>query len=154
MKYDTTRFGVIEVKETEILDFPVGLYGFEKENQFIRLPFTPNVESPMEWLQSLTTPGLAFVITDPFLYAADYSVKLTEGEKTQIKFEPGNTLLTRVIVTIPQNFLDMTANLVAPLVINITSGLAKQFVLTATEYDTRHFLLPQEAREGKVPTPD
>jgi len=154
MKYDTTRFGRIEVKETEILNFPVGLYGFERENEFTCLPFTPNVESPMEWLQSLQTPGLAFVITDPFLYVADYSVKLTEGEKEQIRFEPGDTLLTRVIVTIPENYLEMTANLVAPLIINLTSGLAKQFVLTSMEYNTRHFLLPQESREGKVEVPD
>lgn len=154
MTYNTTRFGPIEVKETEILNFPVGLYGFERENQFTCLPFAPNVESPMEWLQSLQTPGLAFVITDPFLYAPDYLVKLTEVEKEQIQFEPGNTLSTRVIVTIPDNFLEMTANLVAPLVINLTSRMARQFVLTSTEYDTRHFLLPQETREGKVQTMD
>lgn len=154
MKYNTTRFGQIEVKETEVLNFPVGLYGFERENQFTCLPFAPNIESPMEWLQSLQTPSLAFVITDPFLYAPDYSVKLTEGEKAQIQFETGNTLLTRAIVTIPDNYLEMTANLVAPLVINLTSGLARQFVLTTTEYDTRHFLLPQETREGKVEVSD
>jgi flagellar assembly factor FliW len=154
MKYDTIRFGHIEVKETEILKFPVGLYGFEKENTFACLPFAPNVESPMEWLQSLQTPQLAFVITDPFLYAPDYSVKLTEGEKAEIGFEPGQTLVTRVIVTIPENYLEMTANLVAPLVINLTSGMARQFVLTSMEYDTRHFLLPQETREGKVEMSD
>jgi len=154
MKYNTTRFGRIEVKETEVLNFPAGLYGFEIENEFTRLPFAPNVESPMEWLQSLQTPSLAFVITDPFLYVPDYSVKLTEGEKAQIQFESGNTLLTRAIVTVPENYLEMTANLVAPLIINLTFGLAKQFVLTSMEYDTRHFLLPQESREGKVEVPD
>ena len=154
MKYDTIRFGNIEVQEKDVLHFPVGLYGFEKENTFACLPFAPNVESPMEWLQSLQTPRLAFVITDPFLYAPDYSVKLTESEKTEIGFEPGHTLETRVIVTIPENYLEMTANLVAPLVINLTSGLARQFVLTSMEYDTRHFLLPQETRAGKVEVSD
>jgi flagellar assembly factor FliW len=154
MNYDTTRFGNIEVKETEVLNFPVGLYGFERENQFTRLPFDPNIESPMEWLQSLQTPSLAFVVTDPFLYVPDYSVKLTEGEKAQIQFKQGDTLLTRVIVTIPENYLEMTANLVAPLVLNLTSGLVRQFVLTSMEYDTRHHLLPQETRTGQVPTAD
>lgn len=154
MKYDTARFGPIELNPEEILNFPVGLYGFEKENAFACLPFAPNVESPMEWLQSLKTPQLAFVITDPFLYVPDYSVKLTEVEKTEIGFEPGHTLETRVIVTIPGNYLDMTANLVAPLVINLTAGLARQFVLTSMEYDTRHFLLPEEVRAGKVEVTD
>lgn len=150
MIYETTRFGSLEVKDSEILNFPVGLYGFDKERDFLRLPFNPNIESPMEWLQSLQTPGLAFVITDPFLYVPDYSVKLTENEKKQIRFEPGNTIATRAIVTVPENYLEMTANLVAPLVINLDAGLAKQFVLTSMEYDTRHYLLPQEVREGKV----
>ena len=154
MKYDTTRFGHIEVTAKDVLNFPVGLYGFERENTFTCLPFAPNVESPMEWLQSLQTPQLAFVITDPFLYVPDYSVKLTEGEKAEIGHEPGHTLETRVIVTIPENYLEMTANLVAPLVINLTSGQARQFVLTSMEYDTRHFLLPEEARAGKVEVTD
>ncbi|GJL77158.1 MAG: flagellar assembly factor FliW [Nitrospinaceae bacterium] len=154
MIYETTRFGPLEVKENEILNFPVGLYGFERERDFIRLPFNPNIESPMEWLQSLKTPGLAFVITDPFLYVPDYSVKLTEEEKKQIRFEPGHTLMTRAIVTLPENYLEMTANLVAPIIVNLNSGLARQFVLTSMEYDTRHYLLPQEVREGKVKTPE
>jgi flagellar assembly factor FliW len=154
MNYNTTRFGQIEVTGKDVLNFPVGLYGFERENSFACLPFAPNVESPMEWLQSLQTPQLAFVITDPFLYVPDYSVKLTEGEKAEIGYEPGHTLETRVIVTIPENYLEMTANLVAPLVINLTSGMARQFVLTSMEYDTRHFLLPQEARADKVEVTD
>jgi len=152
MIYETTRFGSLDVKESDILNFPVGLYGFEKERDFVRLPFNPDIESPMEWLQSLQTPGLAFVITDPFLYVPGYSVKLTEDEKKQIQFEPGNTLLTRAIVTVPENYLEMTANLVAPLIINLDAGRARQFVLTSMEYDTRHHLLPREVREGKVKT--
>ena len=83
MIYKTTRFGSLEVKDSEILNFPVGLYGFENERDFLRLPFDPNIESPMEWLQSLQTPRLAFVITDPFLYVPGYSVKLTENEKNK-----------------------------------------------------------------------
>lgn len=154
MIYETTRFGSLEVKESDIVNFPVGLYGFEKERDFIRLPFNPNVDSPMEWLQSLQTPGLAFVITDPFVYISDYSVKLTEGDKAHIRYELGNTLMTRAIVTVPENFLEMTANLVAPIVINLNAGVARQFVLTSMEYDTRHFLFPQEVREGKVKTPE
>ncbi len=150
MKYETTRFGDLDVKESETLHFPVGLYGFEQERDFIRLPFDPNVESPMEWMQSLKTPELAFVVTDPFLYVPEYSVKLTEDEKKHILYEPSHTLLTRAIVTIPQNYLEMTANLVAPVVINLDTKTARQIVLTSMEYDTRHHLLSEEIREGKV----
>jgi len=150
MKYETTRFGRLDVKESDILHFPVGIYGFEQERQFIRLPFDPDIESPMEWMQSLQSPELAFIITDPFLYVPDYSVKLTQEEKKHIRYETGNTLLTRAIVTIPKNYLEMTANLVAPIVANLDSGIARQFVLTSMEYDTRHYLLSQDIRKGKV----
>ncbi len=154
MIYKTTRFGPLELEASDIIQFPAGLYGFEKEKNFTFLPFDPNIDSPLEWMQSLTTPGLAFVITDPFLYVPDYVVKLTEEEKKTIHHRPEHKLQTRVIVTIPENYLEMTANLVAPLVINLESQTARQFVLTSVEYDTRHHLLPQNARTSRVNTPD
>ena len=55
MKVETTRFGTLDISDEEIVRFPEGLYGFEKETEFILLPFNPNVESPMEWMQSLTS---------------------------------------------------------------------------------------------------
>ena len=53
MKVDTSRFGTLEISAKKIIHFPEGLYGFEKETEFTLLPFNPNVESPMEWMQSL-----------------------------------------------------------------------------------------------------
>jgi flagellar assembly factor FliW len=41
----------------------------------------------------------------------------------------------------------MTANPVAPLVINQQNNLARQTVLTSAEYDIRHYLMPQEKIE-------
>jgi flagellar assembly factor FliW len=81
MKFETTRFGTIEIEEKQIIEFPDGLYGFEKERRFTFLPFNPNVESPMEWMQSILSPHLAFVITDPYLYVPDYKLKLLEEDK-------------------------------------------------------------------------
>lgn len=146
MKLDTTRFGTIDIKEKQIIEFSDGLYGFEKESRFIFLPFNPNVESPMEWMQSIVSPHLAFVITDPYLYVPEYKLKLLEDDKKKVGLELDESFLTRSIVTIPENYTEMTANLVAPLVINSSKNLAKQFVLTSMEYDTRHYLLPEEMR--------
>ena len=49
-------------------------------------------------------------------------------------------------MTIPENYAEMTANLIAPLIINKKKAIAKQFVLTNMDYDTRHYLLPEEMR--------
>jgi len=124
------------------------LYGFEKETEFSLLPFNPKVESPMEWMQSLKSTHLAFVVTDPYLYQPDYKLKLSEEDKKRVELEEGDLYLTRAIVTIPENYSEMTANLIAPLVINKDKGVARQFVLTNMDYDTRHYLLPEEMRNS------
>jgi flagellar assembly factor FliW len=146
MKVETTRFGTLDIEEKQIINFSDGLYGFEKETRFTLLPFNPNVESPMEWMQSISSPHLAFVVTDPYLYVPDYKLKLMEEDKKKVELEADEPFLARCIVTIPENYTEMTANLVAPVVINSQKGMAKQFVLTTMEYDTRHFLLPEEMR--------
>ena len=33
MKLETTRFGTLDIEEKQILEFPDGLYGFEKETR-------------------------------------------------------------------------------------------------------------------------
>lgn len=143
MKYKTARFGSVEVQDEDILFFPEALYGFDEEKKFVLLPLDPNIDSPMEWLQSLRTNELAFVVTDPFLFVPQYKVVLNDDEKDQLKVEATESVIIRVIVTIPRVHTEMTANLVAPLVINQKNGLAKQIVLTSAEYDTKHGLMPQ-----------
>ena len=71
MKVETSRFGTINISEKEIVRFPEGLYGFEKETEFTLLPFNPNVESPMGWMLSLESYHLAFAVTDPYLSLPD-----------------------------------------------------------------------------------
>ena len=144
MKYKTARFGSIDVQAKDILVFPEALYGFDQEKEFILLPLDPSIESPMEWLQSLKTPGLSFIVTDPFLFLPQYNMVLNDDEKSQLKVESTESLVIRVIVTIPRVHSEMTANLVAPLVINKKNRLAKQIVLTSAEYDTKHRLMSQE----------
>ena len=46
MKLDTSRFGTLEISEKEIIYFPEGLYGFEKETEFTLLPFKAKNKSP------------------------------------------------------------------------------------------------------------
>ncbi len=148
MKFETSRFGALDISEKDIIKFPEGLYGFEKETEFTLLPFNPNVESPMEWMQSLKSSHLAFVVTDPYLYLPDYKLKLSEEDKNRVELAGDDPFLTRAIVTIPENYSEMTANLIAPLIINKDKGVAKQFVLTNMDYDTRHYLLPEEMRNA------
>jgi len=147
MKYETARFGSLEIQDKDILFFPDALYGFDCEKEFALLPLDSKIESPMEWLQSLRTRELAFIVTDPFLFVPEYEMVLSDSERTQLKIESTESVIVRVIVTIPKVHTEMTANLVAPLVIHQKNRLAKQIVLTSAEYDTKHPLIPQKNKE-------
>ena len=144
MKYETARFGSLEIQGQDILVFPDALYGFDQEKEFALLPLDPTIESPMEWLQSLTSRELAFIVTDPFLFIPEYKMVLSDSEQTQLGIESMESVVVRVIVTIPKVHTEMTANLVAPIVINKKKGLAKQVVLTNAEYDTKHSLMSKK----------
>ncbi|HIF03319.1 MAG TPA: flagellar assembly protein FliW [Nitrospinaceae bacterium] len=147
MKYETARFGSIEIQDKDILLFPGALYGFDQEKEFVILPLDPKVESPMEWLQSLRSRELAFIVTDPFLFVPEYKMVLSDNEMNQLKIESMESVAVRVIVTIPKVHSEMTANLVAPLVINQKNRLSKQVVLTSTEYDTKHSLISSKNKK-------
>jgi flagellar assembly factor FliW len=144
MKYETARFGSLEIQDKDIFLFPDALYGFDKEKEFALLPLDPKTESPMEWLQSLRTRELAFIVTDPFLFVPEYKMVLSDSERTQLEIESTESVVVRVIVTIPKVHSEMTANLVAPLVINQKNRLAKQTVLTSVEYDTKYPLISKK----------
>jgi len=147
MKYETARFGSIEIQDKDILLFPGALYGFDQEKEFVMLPLDPKLESPMEWLQSLRSRDLAFIVTDPFLFVPEYKMVLSDSEMNQLKLESMESVAVRVIVTIPKVHSEMTANLVAPLVINQKNRLAKQVVLTSAEYDTKHPLISSKNKK-------
>ena len=97
MKYETARFGSIAVQGEDIILFPEALYGFDQEKEFVLLPLDPNIDSPMEWLQSLRTPELAFIVTDPFLFIPQYNMVLNDEEKDQLKVESTESVVIRVI---------------------------------------------------------
>jgi len=153
MTYQSSRLGPFDLKENEIIRFPEGLYGFEHETRFALLPFDPNIDCPLKWLQSLGNPDLAFVVTDPFLFRPDYRATLSSEERMLIGAGPQDQLCILVIVKVPDDYTKMTGNLVAPVVINPRTLNARQFVLSSPEYDTAHYLLPEEIRAGQAAQP-
>jgi len=148
MKYPSTRFGEFEVTDDAVLNFPDGLYGFESETRFALLPFDPKVESPLEWLQSLTTPDLAFVVANPSPFVPDYAVTLTPEDRRSLGLAEQDAFDLRIIVTVPEDYRRMTGNLLAPLVIHRRLNTGRQLVLSRPEYSTRHPLLPHATRDN------
>jgi flagellar assembly factor FliW len=118
-----------------------GLLGFEHIHDYTLKPIRGNPF--FFWLESTEGPG--FLLTKPAFFFEEY-VLHTDKESLSDLEPSGREIQVYTIVTVPENTMDMTANLLAPLFINEDKGLARQVVLHDTPYTTRHYLFPPEKR--------
>lgn len=127
MKIETTRFGELQVNESDIITFSEGVLGFEDYKKFFVVD--PGDNTLILWLQSVEDGSIAFPVIEPKIFKPDYSVKLLPAELASLKLENLNNAVIYTILTIPQDVAAMSANLKAPIVINNQSKLARQIVL-------------------------
>ena len=145
-KVYTSRFGEIEVDEKKIVHFKDGIPAFEDEHEFVILPYEE--ESPYYFMQSLASPDLAFLLTIPFLFFNDYTFELDDTVVADLGIEDSENVFYYTMVTIPNGSIRyMTANLVAPIVLNGANMQAKQVVLEKSNYTTKHRLFPEAAKK-------
>lgn len=138
-KITTTRFGEIEEEEGKFLHFEAGMPAFEEEHEFLVIPY--DQESPYYFLQSAQTPELAFLMTVPFLFFQDYEFSLDDAVVKALDIQSREHILVYSLLTIPEGRIEnMTANLLAPVVINTDNMQARQVVLEKTNYQTKHRL--------------
>ncbi|MBI2898722.1 MAG: flagellar assembly protein FliW [Planctomycetes bacterium] len=139
MKISTTRFGEIEVAEGQVYAFPEGILGFADLKRYA--VFAPKA-GPFQWLQSAEMPSLAFVVTDPSMFFPDYRVQVRPEDLAAIRLSDTAQGVVLVILTVPRDPKEITANLVGPLVFNAAEKLARQMVLADPKYATKHRLFP------------
>ena len=145
-KIYTSRFGEIEVDEKKIVHFKDGIPAFEDEHEFVILPYEE--ESPYYFMQSLQSPDLAFLLTIPFLFFNDYSFEIDDATVSELDIKDQDNLFYYSMVTIPNGSVRyMTANLLAPIVLNSENMQAKQVVLEKSNYTTKHRLFPESAKK-------
>ena len=147
-KISTSRFGEIEVDEKKIVHFKNGIPAFESEHEFIILPYEEN--SPYYFMQSVNSPDLAFLLTIPFLFFPEYTFEIDDETIKELEIKNYDNVFYYSMITIPNASIRyMTANLLAPIVLNSDNMQAKQVVLEKSNYTTKHRLFPEAAkREG------
>lgn len=147
MKFNTTRFGEIEVADDKIITMAEGLLGFAEITRYVILDHAP--DSPFHYFQAVDDPDVAFIIIDPLCFKPDYKVAVAAGELADLKLEKPEDAVVCAIVTVPDDPDEMTANLQGPLVINAEKRLAKQIVLYDGPYSTKHKIFNTEQSEPR-----
>ena len=143
MIINTRDFGEIEVSKDELITFPDGIFAFEQEREFALIsPLNTEDEDVYpKWLQSANDLAPCFIVFDPTVVDANYTVTLERAEQKLLKLDSDsadiNSVTVLVIATVPDDFAKTTLNMKAPIVINRENNLATQVILPA-DYDFKH----------------
>ncbi|GEM01717.1 flagellar assembly factor FliW [Halolactibacillus halophilus] len=137
MKIKTKYFDEVEINEEDIITFQNGLPGFLEEKQFVLMNLE---ETVFQVLQSVTTKALAFIVVNPFGFKSDYSFELDDQVVEQLKIESSDDVSILSIVTLRDTLAASTANLKAPLVINVKEKEGKQYIIQKTDDSTKEYI--------------
>ena len=136
MRIGTTRFGDIEVDDSNVITVLGGIIGFENYYRFVILDFLK--DSQFRWLQSLNDPEIAFVICDPWYFFNDYNFELSDENQNELEIESLDDIVAVAISTIPSDITKTTLNLISPIIINLKKMIGKQVILYNSSYSTNH----------------
>lgn len=152
MKIQTTRFGEIEVEDSQLITFIKGIPGFEEDKKFVLIPADEKGESPFFFLQSIDTADISFVLLDTFSFFKEYDVNLEDSVIEKLEIEKPEDVIVLTTVTVKGDLERATTNLKAPLVINHHKQLGMQIVLDQKQYMIKQplFQNSQKAAVGQV----
>lgn len=126
----------MEIDESKIVNMPDGIPGFDECKRFF---IFGSEEQPIKWFQSVDKPEVALPIVNPFLFTRDYEVELSDDDVKFLEIKKPDDVAIFVVLVIPSGDpMAMTANLKAPIVINIKKRIGKQVVLMDERYPIRY----------------
>ena len=153
MNIQTSRFGEIDIDETAIIAMPEGMLGFSEITKYVLIQHRDG--SPFLWYQAVDEPNLAFVMVEAFTFFPDYEVLMSDEDVKVLSCKDPGELAVFLVVVIPDNPEEMTANLRGPVVVNVENKIAKQLVLTDERYSPHHSIMEEvrkQLKETQVPS--
>ncbi len=119
-----TRLGEIWVAPEDIIQFPEGIPAFTEAKRFVVVT-QPEI-APFGWLLAVDEPDLAFVVVRP----ADVLLPLglNAEELAQVELTNVEEALVLAIIVVGHSPEETTANLLAPVIINLWLQIGKQII--------------------------
>lgn len=131
------NLGEFNVNDSQRIIFNEGIFGFEHIKEYYLID--ANL-APFMLLQSIEDEAIGFIVCDPFIFFPDYEFDLSEDAKDFLELKNSSDLLVLIIVTLSDKIEEVTANLVGPVIINIKSHKAMQYIVNNSKYTTKHSL--------------
>lgn len=138
-----TRFGKIRISRKQPIQFPKGLLGMPDSRQFCLTSFPVEKFAQFRLLQSLEDHALSFIVQP-----TDIQNKLIEKDDlmaacNELGISPENLALLLVVSVHRQagsNVVQVSVNARAPLLVDIVSRAATQYVFLNNKYQIRHMV--------------
>ena len=138
MVAETKLFGKIDIEDDKIIEFPMGIIGFEYLKNFaIIYDSERETRSKISWLQSMEEPLLALPIIHPFELREDYN-PIVEDELMKNIGDPADAdIIIFSTLSIPSDLTKMTANLKAPIIVNAAGRKGMQVIVENEDYEIK-----------------
>jgi flagellar assembly factor FliW len=134
---------------TVSLSFPDGLNGLSEYKHF---KLVQTIEMmPIALLHCMDEERISFTVADPGTWFPFFKIEINPEELKMLKAEKIEDILVLAIINVEAEPFNVTANLLAPLIINPTSGLGLQKLQENSPYLARH---PLTLKTNKIFMPE
>ena len=143
---ETKHFGKLSFEKDSELEFPQGLPGFDDRRRFVAVHFVEN--DPLIYLQSLEDPALCFITMPILAVDPQYRLKVSGADLSHLGLSSnrqpriGDDVLCLSVLSLRET--GPTANLLAPIVVNLRNRKAVQAVALESDYTHQFALMPQD----------
>jgi len=145
---ETRYFGPVEYEEESVMVFPDGIPAFEQEQRFLAI--SQPINAPLVFLQSVGNPNVCFATLPAQSACPGYKLRMAPEDVRALGFEKGRQpaigrdVLCLVILALEEN-APPTANLLAPIVVNLRTLRGRQAIQKDSPYSHREVLPLREA---------
>ncbi len=142
MQFETRRFGTIAIGDDEAFAVPNGIPGFPDLRRVALLGAgpapgaNPGDESSLFWMQDIDDGDLAFMCLVPWEIFPDYEIDIDETS-LGIADEADVRVLSLVTVHRKDDVPQLTANLRAPLIVDVQNRRMQQVILADSRWPIR-----------------
>ena len=148
---DTKYFGKLTYTQESVYEFSSGLPAFENERQFVLIESAAH--APLVFLQSLARASLCFLALPILIVDRDYQLGIAPEDLAALGLDPerqpalGSEVLVLALISLHDKF-SATANLMAPIVVNLKTRHGLQAIRQDAVYSHQHPVQPAAAGEA------
>ncbi len=140
---ETKYFGPLPYQPESVFNFPAGLPSFDDQKRFVPIELPQN--APLLFLQSLERPSLCFLALPILVVDREYRLAVSPEDLAELELDPDRQPeLTREVLVLAlvslHDGLSATANLMAPIVVNLNTRRALQAIRRDSAYSHRQAL--------------